>query len=202
MGKSTLLEAIAASWGFNPEGGTIHFNFSTRSSHSSLHEYLRIIRGAVKPRDGFFFRAESYYNVATHIEELDRDGGLGNPVIDSYGGVSLHEQSHGESFFSVFNHRFGGDGFYILDEPESALSPLRQLSMLARIHELVQHRSQLIIATHSPIVMAYPGADILQLSEGGIRRTSLEETEHYRLMKHFFDNREGMLWHLLHSGSE
>lgn len=188
-GKSTLLEGIATAWGFNPEGGTLNFSFNTRSSHSILYEYLRIARGVKRPKDGFFLRAESYYNVATYIDELGIKG--------SYGGKSLHEQSHGESFFAAFMHRFGGRGLYILDEPEAALSPLRQMSLLVRMHELVRSESQFVIATHSPILMSYPGADIWQLEEEGIREVTLEETEHYAVTKAFMNDREGMLRELL-----
>ncbi|SEU18679.1 Predicted ATPase [Paenibacillus sp. NFR01] len=196
-GKSTLLEGIAAAWGFNPEGGTLNFTFNTRASHSSLYQYLRIARGVRRPKDGFFLRAESYYNVATYIDELDEQPGFSPPVKNSYGGQSLHEMSHGESFFATFVHRFGGRGLYILDEPEAALSPLRQMSLLVRMHELVQQQSQFIVATHSPIVMSYPGADILLLEEGGLRRVDLEETEHYAITRSFLNDREGMLRELL-----
>ena len=191
-GKSTLLEGIAAAWGFNPEGGTLNFSFNTRSSHSILNEYLRIARGVKRPKDGFFLRAESYYNVASYIDQLDEEPG-GPPIRNSYGGKSLHEQSHGESFFATFIHRFSGRGLYILDEPEAALSPLRQMSFLVRLHELVQQNSQFIIATHSPILMSYPNADILLLEGEGIRRVQLEETEHYTVTKAFMNDREGML---------
>lgn len=199
MGKSTLMEAIAVAWGFNPEGGTKNFSFSTQETHSGLHEHIRLVRGVRRPRDGFFFRAESYYNLATNIEQMDREFSFGPPIIDSYGGKSLHEQSHGESFFATFIHRFGGQGLYILDEPEAALSPFRQMAMLSRIHELVQQNSQFIIATHSPIVMAYPDAVIYNLSESGIEVKQLEETEHYIIMKQFMNNRESMLRELLDS---
>ena len=121
----------------------------------------------------------------------------GNRVVDSYGGTSLHEKSHGEAFFATFTNRFSGNGIYILDEPEAALSPLRQLSMIARIHDLVKENSQFIIATHSPIIMSYPSAKILELSEEGIIETKLEETNHYRLMKQFFDDKDRILHHLL-----
>lgn len=139
-GKSTLLEAIAVSMGFNPEGGTKNFNFGTRISHSDLADYLRIAKGVRRPKDGFFLRAESFYNVATEIERLD--------VVDSYGGRSLHEQSHGESFMALLMNRFGGKGLYLLDEPEAALSPQRQLAALARIHDLAMDDSQFFIVTH------------------------------------------------------
>lgn len=195
-GKSTLLEAIAVAWGFNPEGGTINFNFSSRPSHSDLYQYIRLIKGIRKPRNGFFFRAESFYNLATNIEELDREG-IGARIIDSYGGRSLHEQSHGEAFFATFMHRFGGQGLYILDEPESALSPLRQMAMVSRIHELVRQDSQFVITTHSPIIMAYPDATILQLTQDGFTLCKYEQTEHYTVMREFINNREKMLKILL-----
>lgn len=196
MGKSTLLEGIAVALGFNPEGGSLNFNFSSYDSHSILDEYLQIIKGVYRPEDSFFFRAETYYNVATNIEELDKEKSYGPKIIDSYGGKSLHEQSHGESFFAAFNERFGGNGLYILDEPEAALSPLRQMSMLARINELVNDGSQFIISTHSPILMAFPNAKIFQLKEAGITETKLENTDHYSMMKQFFEDKERILYHL------
>ncbi|MFC5466531.1 AAA family ATPase [Lederbergia graminis] len=198
MGKSTLLEAIAICAGFNPEGGSFNFNFSTHDSHSELEQYIRLIKGIQRPKDGFFLRAESYYNVATNIEELDREPSPSPKIIERYGGVSLHEQSHGESFFATFSNRFDGEGLYIMDEPEAALSPLRQLSMLARIHELAQQESQLIIATHSPIIMAYPNSIIYEFSLDGIAEKTLEETQHYMLMKQFFDDKDRLLHHLLY----
>jgi predicted ATPase len=197
MGKSTLLEAIAIVLGFNPEGGSLHFNFSTYDSYSNLSDYLTVVKGLNRPEDGFFLRAESFYNLASNIEELDREPMRGSKIIDSFGGVSLHDQSHGEAFFSTFMNRFGGNGIYILDEPEAALSPLRQLSMLSRIHELVNQHSQFIIATHSPILMSYPSSNILELTENGIRETRVEETGHYKLMKQFFDDKDRFIHHLL-----
>ncbi|RHW35742.1 ATP-binding cassette domain-containing protein [Neobacillus notoginsengisoli] len=196
MGKSTLLEGIAVAYGFNPEGGTLNFNFSSYDSHSDLHEYLRLVKGVFMPTDNFFFRSETFYNLATNIEEMDRVGG-GGRIIDSFGGKSLHEQSHGESFFAAFNERFQGNGLYILDEPEAALSPLRQMSLLARIDQLVRTGSQFIISTHSPVIMAYPDAKILEITEEGINETSLENTSHYTLMNQFFNDRERFLRHLL-----
>jgi predicted ATPase len=191
-GKSTLLEAIAVSCGFNAEGGTRNFRFGTRTSHSALHEYIRIAKGIRRPKDGFFFRAESFFNVATEIERLDSSGG-GPRVIDSYGGKSLHEQSHGESFLALMMNRFGGNGLYLLDEPEAALSPQRQLAALARIHDLVNAESQFIIATHSPILMAYPDAYIYSCSPDGIDRIDYFDTEHYRVMHDFVANPKRML---------
>ncbi|WP_043931701.1 AAA family ATPase [Bacillus sp. EB01] len=189
MGKSTLLEGIAVAYGFNPEGGTMNFNFSNYDSHSDLHNYLRLVKGPYRPTDNFFFRAETFYNLATNIDQIK--------AVESYGGTSLHKMSHGESFFAAFNERFQGDGLYILDEPEAALSPLRQMSFLARIDDLVHDGSQFIISTHSPIIMAYPGAKIIQITEEGINETTLEETPHYSIMKQFFEDRERLLRHLL-----
>lgn len=197
MGKSTLLEAFAIHSGFNAEGGSKNFGFSTRATHSNLFDYLTITRSYRRNKDGYFLRAESFYNVATEIQKLDEEGGFGPPIINSYGGVSLHEQSHGESFFSLFVNRFGGNGLYILDEPEAALSPSRQMAMLSRIHELVKKDSQFIIATHSPIIMAYPDADIYTISENGLHLTRYENTEHYQITKYFLNNTDMMLSELL-----
>jgi predicted ATPase len=192
-GKSTLLEAIAVAWGFNPEGGTKNFNFATHNSHSPLHSHLKLVRSAHKPRDGFFFRAESFFNLSTNIEVMDSEPSNAPPVINSYGGRSLHEQSHGESFLALMMKRFDGRGLYILDEPEAALSPTRQLSVLMRMHELVQKDSQFIVATHSPVLMAYPGATLFSLDERGYTKVSYKETEHYQVMEQFINNTGGML---------
>jgi predicted ATPase len=192
-GKSTLLEAIAVGSGLNPEGGSRNFRFSTRASHSGLHEYLRLIRGPRRVRDRYFLRAESYYNLATEIEALDREPYGGAKVINSYGGKSLHEQSHGESFFALFMNRLHGDGLYILDEPEAALSPSRQLSFLSRMHELVGQGSQFLIATHSPILMAYPHASIYLMADGPPQLVAYRDTEHFRVTRNFLNRTEGML---------
>ncbi len=191
-GKSTLLEAIAISLGFNSEGGTQNFQFSNRASHSELHKFIRLAKGVKRPSDGFFFRAESFFNLATEIERLDSAPGTSPLIIDSYGGKSIHEQSHGESFMSLILNRFGQNGLYILDEPEAALSPQKQLSVLARIHALVLQNSQFIIATHSPILMSYPDAKILVIDQSGLTETKFEETEHYLVMKQFLMNPKRM----------
>jgi predicted ATPase len=191
-GKSTLLEAIAVSLGFNAEGGSKNFRFGTRRSHSVLHEYLRIAKGVKRPRDGYFLRAESFFNVATEIERLDEGAG-GPPVIDSYGGRSLHEQSHGESFLALLLERFGGRGLYILDEPEAALSPQRQLAVLSRMHDLALDDSQFIIATHSPILMAYPDACIYQCGAEGLTQVAYRDTDHFKVTRDFLANPERML---------
>lgn len=199
-GKSTLLEAIAVAEGFNPEGGSRNFTVSTRDSHSELFTHLKFERGFRRLRrsDGYFFRAESYFNVATEIERLDDIPTQEQPkIIKSYGGCSLHEQSHGESFWSLVSNRFGGDGFYLLDEPEAALSPSRQLSFLTALHDKVNDGSQFIIATHSPIIMAYPNAWIYTFSESQIKRVKYEDTEHYKVTKAFMNRTEPMLDELL-----
>ena len=192
-GKSTLLEALAVALGFNPEGGSKNVRFTTRSSHSNLHEFLRVTKGFRRPQDGWFLRAESFFNVATEIELLDAEPARTAPIIASYGGRSLHEQSHGESFLSLLMNRFGGHGLYLMDEPEAALSPQRQLSVLSRIHELVMAESQFVIATHSPILMAYPDAWIYQCTEAGLERVAYLETEHYQVAKDFLENPARML---------
>jgi len=187
-GKSTILEALAVASGFNAEGGTVNFNFATRRSESELHRYLRIARRR-RPNTGFFLRAESFYNVATEVERLG--------VEDAYGDRLLHDQSHGESFLSLVKHRFGANGLYILDEPEAALSPSRQLSLLVRMHELVGDGSQFIIATHAPIVLAYPAATIYQLDETGVSTVNYDETEHVQLTRDFLADRQRFLKRLL-----
>jgi len=191
-GKSTLLEAIAVSLGFNPEGGSRNFNFSTRESHSDLHHYLRIGKG-VRPRDGYFLRAESWFNLGTEIEKLDAEPAPSPPVINSYGYRSLHEQSHGESFMALLKKRLGGGGLYLFDEPEAALSPSRQIEALQRIHELVLQDSQFVIATHSPILMAYPDALILHCGPTGLQPIRYEDTEHFRITRDFLLHRDKVL---------
>lgn len=195
-GKSTILESIAISFGFNPEGGTKNFTFSTLDSHSALYRYIKITKGIKKPKDGFFLRAESFYNFATDIDRLDNEMSFGPPIKNSYGGKSLHEQSHGESFFSLFLNRLRGNGIYILDEPEAALSPVRQMSFLSRMHELVKSNSQFIIATHSPIILAYPDSVIYEIKED-IKEVKYEETEHFQVVKAFVNNPKKMLEELL-----
>lgn len=193
-GKSTLLEAIAVAAGFNAEGGSRNFNFETRNTTSNLWEVLTLVREA-HPRDGFFLRAESFYNVATQIDSLG--------VERNYGPQSLHEQSHGESFLALVQHRFWGNGLYMLDEPEAALSPLRQMTLLAEIHRLAAHEtSQFVIATHSPILLAYPGARIYQFAEDGIREVAYEDCEHYRLTRDFLSDPQRFVAYLLQDEDE
>lgn len=195
-GKSTLLEAIAVAYGLNPEGGSRNFNFATRASHSGLSGFMRLARSPSQPRDSYFLRAESFFNVATEIERLDREPG-GPKLIKAYGGLSLHEQSHGESFFSLFENRFHAPGVFLLDEPEAALSPARQMSFLALLHQHCEAGSQFVIATHSPIVMAYPHAWIYVLGADGPARTAYEDTEHFRITRTFLTKTKKMLATLL-----
>jgi len=196
-GKSTLLEAIAVSFGFNAEGGSKNFNFGTNSTHSDLYRYLRIAKGFRKPRTGYFLRAESFYNVASEIDKFDAEPLTAPRIIDGYGGVSLHHQSHGESFMTLMTQRFKGQGLYILDEPEAALSPQRQLAVLSRMHDLVQQGSQFIIATHSAILMAYPESSIYQFSQDGIAPVAYEDTEHFQVSRDFLASPQRMLRQLL-----
>jgi predicted ATPase len=195
-GKSTVVEAIAVSLGFNAEGGSRNMSVATRDSHSPLHEQLRVVRGARTARNGFFLRAESFFNVATHIEQLDREPAGGPPIIDAYGGASLHEQSHGESFLSLILNRFGPNGLYILDEPEAALSLRGNLALMRRMHDLVAEGSQFIIATHSPILLGYPGARIYVLTDDGMTDAKYEETEQYELTRSFLEDRDRFLHYL------
>jgi predicted ATPase len=191
-GKSTLLEAVAVSLGFNAEGGALReLDFSTRASHSELHAFVEPRPGNL--RYGFFLRAESLFNLATEIERVDREGwaaALPKRTIDYFGGRSLHEQSHGESFLALFQNKLHGGMLVLMDEPEAALSPIRQMSFLTLLHRHVRSGAQFVIATHSPIVLAYPDAWIYQFDEEGVRRTEYEETEHYRVYRDFLQNRE------------
>jgi predicted ATPase len=196
-GKSTLLEGIAVALGFNAEGGSRNFRFSTRASHSSLHRFIRPSRSARRLRDGFFFRAESYFNLATEIERLDSEPAPGPPLIDAYDGTSLHEQSHGESFLALFGNRLRPDGLYLVDEPEAALSPTRQLTLLLMLHRLVRQGAQFIVATHSPIIMAYPQAKIYVLRNDAIEETEYTQTEHFAVSRSFLMDHRGRLRRLL-----
>lgn len=182
-GKSTLLEAIAVHSGFNAEGGSRNFNFATRETHSELHDHLRIGRGIRRPHDTFFLRAETFYNVATEAESL--------------GAMSLHEKSHGEAFMALITERFKGNGLYLLDEPEAALSPLRQMSVLTVMHDLIRRNSQFIIVTHSPILMAYPDATIYLFSNDAITPVNYTDTEHFNITRDFLNRHEAMLKVLL-----
>ncbi len=178
-GKSTLLESVAEICGFNPEGGSRDHQREVFADRSELSQTLRL-SWSRKVTEGFFMRAESFYNFATYIDSVSN--------LVAYGGKPLHHQSHGESFLALFEHRFE-QGLYLLDEPEAALSPQRQLSFLRIIHELANPgHAQFIIATHSPILLAYPGARLYSFSEDGIREVSYRETDHYQVTRDFLNS--------------
>lgn len=192
-GKSTLLEAIAANAGFGVEGGSKNISFKSNSYeniYSAAHNLGdRItLSWRIKPRNGYFFRAESFFNVASYLDYLEKECGGG--AYDPYGGKSLHSQSHGESFLAFFQNRLGAEGFFILDEPEAALSPQRQLALLVILHEMRNAQAQFIIATHSPILLAFPGATIYSCDSGIIKSIAYTDTEHYQITKGFLNNPE------------
>jgi predicted ATPase len=190
-GKSTLVEALAVATGFNAEGGSRSFRFSTRASESELGQHLVVTRAPAAPKTGFFLRAESFYNVASEIERL------GAGLLPAYGGTSLHERSHGESFLDVATHRFGPRGLYLLDEPEAALSVRGTMALLTRMHDLVEQGCQFVVATHSPILLALPGAEILQLDDDGLRTVRYDEAGPVELTRRFLDDPARSLRHLL-----
>ena len=187
-GKSTLLEAMAIAAGFNAEGGTRNYSFSTYDSHSGLSEAMTLSRGAARPGTGYFLRAESFYNVATAEEEYSRTGGVA---------MHLHERSHGESFLHIAQNYFRGNGLFFLDEPEAALSPQRQLTLLITIARCAEDGAQFFIATQSPILTGLPGAEILSFDGGEIHRVDYEDTDSYRITEMFINNRERLLKELL-----
>ena len=196
-GKSTLVEGIAVAAGFNPEGGSINFNFQTQGHLPELARHLRLVRNPVRPRDGFFLRAESFFNVATEIERLDEDPSPAPRIGPAYGPAPLHEVSHGEAFLALALNRFGRAGLYVLDEPEAALSPTGCMALMRRFHDLVAAGSQFVIATHSPILMSYPGALIYVLGEGGPVRSTWASLDHVRITKEFLNDPEAVLRTLL-----
>ena len=186
IGKSTLIEAVAVAAGFNPEGGTRNYSFSTVDSHSSLHGHIHLVRGLDRHFDGFFLRAESFYNAASYLDSMDSD------VLGSYGGTSLHKLS-----LALVENRFSPDGLFILDEPEAAISPMRMLRLMADIHDLAKRGAQFIISTHSPILITLPGSDIIQFSDKGLEHVHYQETEHFQLTRDFLANPDRMLRILL-----
>ena len=188
-GKSTLLEAVAVAYGFNPEGGTKNYRFSTFDSHSELCDAIRLIKGARKPAWGYFLRAESFYNVATAEDEYGKEIG-GKPQY-------YHYKSHGESFLSVVQANFQPNGIYLLDEPEAALSPQRQLTLLIEIVKCARAGAQFIIVTHSPILLGIPEAEIWSFDEGQVHSIEYEETDSYQVTEMFINNREQILRRLL-----
>jgi predicted ATPase len=190
-GKSTLIEAIALSLGFGFEGGTKNVHYQTAESASLLHKYIKLVKSFKKPKDYFFLRAETFYKVASYADETN--------YIKGYGG-SLHEKSHGEAFMALLTKKMTGNGLYLFDEPEAALSVGRQLAALARIHQLaVEGCSQFIICTHSPILLSYPNATIYQLSDDGIKLVDYQQTEQFMVTKEFLNNHENILKRLLNN---
>lgn len=181
IGKSTLIEALAVNLGMNPEGGTQNFNFNTKDTHSNLYKYL-IVSKLGLPTTKYFLRAESFYNVATELDRIDDETGT---ICCNYGG-NLHECSHGESFIKLVQNRFSDKGLYILDEPEAALSPSRQMTLLCLIHDLAKNGSQFIIATHSPILISYKDGQILDLNNN-FEKVKYEDTDIYKLYKMYLD---------------
>ncbi len=198
-GKSTILEAIAAQAGFGPEGGSRNINFKTSAEETytgsqQLAEYLTL-SWRIKPTNGYFFRAESFFNVANYLDYIERE--CGGNAYGAYGGKSLHAQSHGESFLSFFQNRLGTNGFFIFDEPEAALSPQRQLALLSIMNDKCKNsNAQFIIATHSPILLAYPNATIYSCDSGLLTAIAYADTEHYQITKRFLDNPSHYLHHL------
>lgn len=187
-GKSTLLEAMAVAAGFNPEGGTKNYAFATCNSHSELCMALRLTRGCWQPEWGYFLRAESFYNVATQEEVYAQIVGANSE--------KYHEKSHGESFLAVAQKHFRPNSLYFLDEPEAALSAQRQLTLLVDIYNCAAAGSQFFIATHSPILLGLPGAEILAFNDGGLQPCAYEETEAYQITEIFINNRRQLLKHL------
>ena len=186
-GKSTILEAIAVLLNLNPEGGSRNFHFHTVETHSRLSEALVAVRSDLSYRDAFFFRAESYYNVASEIERLNAvDGGM----YRSYGGESIHVRSHGEGFMALIQHRLNGKGIYLFDEPEAALSFSNQLAFLCWMNDAVARGAQIIITTHSPVILSYPHATIYEIGDGQITPVLYDECHVYKDMYGFMINRD------------
>ena len=187
-GKSTLLEALAVACGFNPEGGTKNYIFSTYDSHSQLHEAIRVVKGYRQAKWGYFLRAESFYNVATKEEEY---------ADWEHPSEKYHEKSHGESFLALAQNNLRPNGLYLFDEPEAALSPQRQLTLLMQIYRCAKEGAQFFIVTHSPILLGIPDADIYCFDNGSIHLCEYEETESYQVTEMFINNRQMLLDKLL-----
>ena len=199
-GKSTLLEAIAAHIGFGKEGGNRDMRFESNESVNAIEPLVRALRLGFDKRsgEGFYFRAESLYTVASWIDEMDKDSAGAGFIRDSYGGKSLHEHSHGETFFTVLDHKFRRSGLFLLDEPEAALSAQRQLAFLILIQQTLRDYkdAQFIISTHSPILLGYPGAQIFCFDGGVIREIAYEQTDSYQISRRFLSDRDQMLQEL------
>ncbi|MBS1813342.1 MAG: AAA family ATPase [Acidobacteria bacterium] len=205
-GKSTLLEAIAAHYGFGREGGSRNYSNSSTEKNNAIDPLVSALRLSfdIRTRRGFFLRAESFFNVATHIDELDKEPFAGPTIISSMGGVSMHDQSHGQSFFALLTHRFRSNGLFLLDEPEAALSPQRQLAFLALVHDSVSRYpdAQFIVSTHSPILLGYPGAQIFSFDRGDVHEIAYGESMPVQVMSDFLAHREAMLEELFNDISD
>lgn len=202
-GKSTLLEALAVHYGFGREGGTRNFFNSSTGSNRSIDPLVRALRLSFDRRTGagFFLRAESLFNVASHIDQSDEEqaGGPGIPIASFYGHKSLHSRSHGEAFFTLFDLKCRRNGLFLFDEPEAALSPQRQLAFLVLLHEILRtfHDAQFIIATHSPLLLSFPEAQIISFDDDRVRRIAYEDTNPFQIYRRFMNDSQGFIAEIL-----
>ena len=196
-GKSTLLEAIAAHYGFGREGGNRNFHNDSTESNHSVDSLVKALRMSFDKRTGagFFLRAESFFNTVTHMDDLDKEPSFGPPLSTYYGGRSLHSRSHGETFLTLLELKFQKNGLFLLDEPEAALSPQRQLSFLLLMHDTLRKskNAQFVISTHSPVLLGYPEAQILSFDDGEIREITYEQTAAMQIVRRFVNHRESFL---------
>jgi len=196
-GKSTLLEAIAVHYGFGPEGGNRNLHSDSTTSNQSIDPLARSLHLAFSNRTGagFFLRAESFFTVVSHMDELDQEPSFAPPISASYGGRSLHTRSHGETFLTLLELKFRCNGQFLMDEPEAALSPQRQLSFMLLLHDILQRHNdaQFIISSHSPVLLGYPDAQILSFDDGQIHEITYEDTASTQIVRRFLNNREGFL---------
>ena len=196
-GKSTLLEGLAIAMGCSAEGGSKNFRFSTMDTHTQLHHYLRVARDSKPIRDIFFYRAETYYNFATEMKKLDAEPSFDPEIRHAYGGRELHQLSHGQSVIQLFRHRFRSNGLYIMDEPEAALSPARQLEVIGHVRNLTAAGAQFVIATHSPILMAIPGATIYEIGEVGLCATKYNSLPQVAIYRRLINDHERFIGSIL-----
>lgn len=195
-GKSTLLEGIAVAAGLGVQSGGRNFADDGREDERSLGDELTLVRGGRRPKTDFFLRAEAMLGFADRLDQMAREP-YGGGALVPYGGESLHQQSHGESFLAVINHRLGPNGLYLLDEPESALSPQSLLALLARMADLVAEGCQFIVATHAPILLAFPDAAIVEVSEDGLAPVAFDDVDAVRITRLVLDDPAGMMHRLL-----
>lgn len=196
-GKSTLLEALAVNMGCNPEGGGRNFRFETEATHSDLHKHIIVTKGVKRPKDIYFYRSETFYNVLTEMRRLDSEPSFDQEIKTYYGGDDLHGKSHGESMISLFLHRFKENGLYFIDEPEASLSAEGQLKFVARISELCESGAQFVLVTHSPIILFTPGAEVLSLAESGISPVEPSELDAVSIYKAVINSKGDYLKRML-----